>query len=61
MAIKTNILGKFNIPKSSLSDIYNKAEEYGKQLYRYYSGLNPDENKYWKDENKSWWKTCSQY
>ena len=60
MATKTNVLGKFNIPKSSLSDIYNKAEEYGKQLYRYYSGLNPDENKYWKDElRNNYLKTSS--
>lgn len=42
-------LARLQIPKSSLQDIYNKADAYGKKLYKYYFGQDASRDKYWKD------------
>ena len=42
-------LARLQIPKSSLQDIYNKAEDYGKKLYKYYFGEDASKDKYWQD------------
>lgn len=49
MEVQTNVLARLQIPKASLSDVYNKAEDYGKKLYKYYTGEDASKNKYWKD------------
>lgn len=42
-------LHKFQVPKTTLSDIVKKADKYERMLYKYYLGEEPTGN-YWKDE-----------